>query len=168
MNWTGPGSRCEARSPMKLLAALCSLSLAACASSSPRHPHHHAPGYVEAPTHAREATTETRRGGSHQQSITCGQQHRYTLEMGANETLRATVRLTMTGAEPLGEDIAWRWLGPTGSALDTNALPIPEPNGPVREATVENRSTYAGRYTLVIAVEDGAGCAHASYTLELR
>lgn len=149
------------------LAALLPLSLLACATA-PAHRHHHTTHVETGPQAQRESTTEARRGGSYQNTITCGQQHRFALDMGANETLRANFRTSMTGVEPLGEDIAWRWLGPSNTALDTNALPIPEPNGPPREATVEARSTYAGRYTFVVAVEDGAGCAHASYTLELR
>ena len=154
---------------MSARAAMLPLCLLACASAPTRHhAHQHAPGYTEAPAAQRDTRFEGRRGGSYQATLTCGQQHRYTVEMGANETLRGTFRLSMTGAEPLGEDIAWRWLGPTDHPLDTNALPTPEPNAPAREATVEPRSTYAGRYSLVIAVEDGAGCAHASYALELR
>lgn len=154
---------------MTTRAAILPLLLLACATTSERHHHQHAPGHVEPPPPPqRETAFEARRGGSYQNSITCGQQHRYTLEMGANESLRAAFRLSMTGAEPLGEDIAWRWLGPTNAPLDTNALPVPEPNAPAREATVEARSTYAGRYTLVVAVEEGAACAHASYAVELR
>jgi hypothetical protein len=141
-------------------------ALLACATTSERARAHQSTVVETAPQ--RESTVEARRGGSYQNTITCGQQHRYTVDMGANESVRGIFRVSMTGAEPLGEDIAWRWLGPGGANLDTNALPIPEPNGAVRDATFEARATYAGRYTVVIAVESGAGCAHASYTLELR
>jgi hypothetical protein len=142
-------------------------ALSACATSE-SHRYHHTVAAEAASATPSAVATEARVGGSYQNSITCGQQHRYALDMAANQTVRATFRTTMTGSEPLGEDIAWRWLGPTDAALDTNALPVPEPNGAAREANFEARSTYAGRYTLVISVEEGAGCAHASYTLVLH
>ncbi len=140
--------------------------LLGCAATERRH---HRATAAEAPAAAsRETTVESRRGANHQSTITCGQHHRYTLVMGANETVRATFRTSMTGAQPLGEDIAWRWHSPSNGVLDTNALPIPETNQPPREASFEVRSTYAGRYALAIVVEEGAACAHASYTLEIR
>lgn len=148
-------------------AILVSAVLFGCSSENTRHRHHTTPAEA-APQAQRESNFESRRGGSHQGNITCGQRHRYSVEMGANETLRVAFRTTMTGAEPLGEDIAWQWISPANGVLDTNALPIPEPNGPAREAAVEARSTYAGRYVFAVVVEEGAACAHANYSIELR
>lgn len=154
---------------MKPQVAVTLIALAGCATTESRYPHHSTVSAPTAPSESsNETITEARVGGSYRNSITCGQQHRYALDLGANQTVRATFHASMTGAEPLGEDIAWRWLGPTSSTLDTNALPVPEPNAPPREASIEARSTYAGRYSLVIAVEPGAGCAHASYSIDIQ
>lgn len=152
---------------MKPIALAFALTAACATAPAHRHPHHASAPTANAPTGSAVAV-DAARGGRYEHDLTCGQHHRYSVTMGANESLRATFRTSMTGIEPLGEDISWRWLGPTGTPLDTNALPVPQPNAGEREASFEVRSTYAGRYTVMISMEDGAGCAHARYSLALQ
>ncbi len=150
---------------------LLALTLAAvgCEATTSHHRPHHGtvPPVAEAPQ-SRETTVEAARGGTYNGRATCGESHVHYVEMGANEALRVTFRATLGGAEPLGEDLAWRWIGPSRTVLDTNTLPVPQPNGPAVEQSWEVRSTLPGRYAVAVVVESGAACAHASFTLELR
>ncbi len=122
---------------------------------------------LEAPQH-RTTAVEAARGGSYLGRATCGESHQHAIQMGANESLQVMFRGTLSSAEPLGEDVSWRWIGPTGAVLDTNELPTPTPNGPAVERTWEVRAAAAGRYVLAVVIEEGAACSHLSYTLQLR
>lgn len=154
---------------MRTALLLALLAAAGCEGTNRHANHHHATTLppAEAPaTH--DTVVEAARGGSYLGRATCGETHRHTIQMGANETLRLTYRATLSTLEPLGEDVAWRWLGPSGVVLDTNELPVPTPNGPAAERTWEVRAEGAGRYAVAIAVESGSGCTHLSYTLSMQ
>jgi hypothetical protein len=130
--------------------------------------HHRATHATTPPVEARQHRTtlvEAARGGSYLGRATCGEAHQHAITMGANESLQLTYRGTLSSAEPLGEDISWRWIGPSGVVLDTNELPAPTPNGAVAERAWQVRSEGAGRYVLALMIEEGAACSHLSYTL---